>query len=42
MGKDENSLKHNNNYIDEPEADDALMEEYSLLTIRESHKIQTA
>ena len=36
------SLRYNNNYIDEPEADDALMEEYSLLTIHESHKIQTA
>lgn len=36
------SLRYNNNYIDEPEADDALMEEYSLLTIHESHKILTA
>ena len=36
------SLRYNNNYIDEPEADDALMEEYSLLTIHESRKIQTA
>ena len=36
------SLRYNNNYIDEPEADDALMKEYSLLTIHESHKIQTA
>lgn len=35
------SLRYNNNYIDEPEADDALMEEYSLLTIHESHKILT-
>ncbi|MBO5904926.1 MAG: hypothetical protein J6Q84_00745 [Kiritimatiellae bacterium] len=36
------SLRYNNNYIDEPEADDALMKEYSLLTIHESHKILTA
>lgn len=36
------SLRYNNNYIDEPEANDALMEEYSLLTIHESHKILTA
>ena len=36
------SLRYNNNYIDEPEADDALMEEYSLLTFHESHKILTA
>ena len=36
------SLRYNNNYSDVPEADDSLMQKYSLLTIHESHKILTA
>ena len=36
------SLRYNNNYSDVPEADDSLMQKYSLLTIREAHRIQKA
>lgn len=36
------SRRYNNNYSDVPEADDSLMQKYSLLTIREAHRIQKA